>query len=108
MDLLNTPQWYRIANSFQDIRLQENGIGVYEAGEKKICVARYNEEWFAFNYKCPHASGILADGYVDAIGNVVCPVHRYRFNLRTGRNSEGYFLKVYLLEGREDGVYVRV
>ena len=55
-----------------------------------------------------HASGILADGYVDAIGNVVCPVHRYRFSIRNGRNSEGYFLKVYVVERREDGVYVRV
>jgi 3-phenylpropionate/trans-cinnamate dioxygenase ferredoxin subunit len=108
MDLFSSQQWYRIANSFKDIRVQANGIGIYDAGERKICIARFRDEWFAFNYKCPHASGIMADGFIDAIGNIVCPVHRYRFNLRNGRNSEGYFLKVFALEEREDGVYVKV
>ena len=105
---INSPAWYRIANSFEEIALQENSMGVFAVGERKICVARFMEEWFAFNQKCPHASGNLADGYIDAIGNVVCPVHRYRFNLRNGRNSDGYFLKVYPLEERPDGVYVKV
>src|SRR5688572_21216211 len=108
MDLINTPQWYRIADSFDEIVLQQNGMRVFEIGERKICVAQYRKEWFAFNQKCPHASGDLADGFIDAIGNVVCPVHRYRFNLRNGRNSDGYFLKVFPLEERPDGIYVKV
>ena len=108
MDKINSPEWYRIAKNFDEIRVHENGIIVLEVGERKICVAQFREEWFAFNQKCPHASGNLGDGYIDAIGNVVCPVHRYRFNIRNGRNSDGYFLKVYPLEERPDGVYVRV
>ena len=106
--MLSFSEWFKISDSPQSIVLGENSIGTVEVNGKMICIAKYRDGWFAFNHKCPHASGILSDGYIDAIGNVVCPVHRYRFNLRNGRNSEGYFLKVYPLEERADGVYVKV
>ena len=50
----------------------------------------------------------MADGTLDAVGNVVCPVHRYKFSLQNGRNSsgEGYYLTTYPLEQREDGLYI--
>lgn len=106
--MLHSPQWFKISESFASIALGENGIGTVEVNGKMICISKYRNEWFAFNHKCPHASGIMAEGFIDAIGNVVCPVHKFRFNLRNGRNSDGYFLKVYAVEEREDGVYVRV
>jgi nitrite reductase/ring-hydroxylating ferredoxin subunit len=101
-------EWHKIAETADEVVLAENGIGVTEVKGKKICVARFNDQWFAFAYKCPHASGIMADGYVDAIGNIVCPVHRYKFNLQNGRNTtgEGYYLKTYPVECRENGVFV--
>ena len=45
---------------------------------------------------------------MDGVGNIVCPLHRYKFNLETGRNvtGEGYFLKTYPVESRPDGIYV--
>ena len=51
---------------------------------------------------------LLADGYIDALGNIVCPLHRYKYNMENGRNvsGEGYYLKHWLVECREDGVYV--
>jgi 3-phenylpropionate/trans-cinnamate dioxygenase ferredoxin subunit len=50
----------------------------------------------------------MADGSVNALCQVVCPVHRYRFDIRNGRNTsgEGYFLKTYRVETRDDGVYL--
>jgi nitrite reductase/ring-hydroxylating ferredoxin subunit len=101
-------EWHKIAASADEIVLADNGIGVTEVKGKKICVTRFNDQWFAFAYKCPHASGIMADGYVDAIGNIVCPVHRYKFNLQNGRNTtgEGYYLKTYPIECNDNGVFV--
>ena len=54
------------------------------------------------------ASGIMADGFIDAAGMVVCPLHRYRFSLQNGRNTsgEGYYLKTYPTQMKEDGLYV--
>ena len=50
----------------------------------------------------------MAMGYIDAIGNVVCPLHRYKYDLKNGRNisGEGYYLKNWPVELRENGVFV--
>lgn len=98
-------QWHLIAESASELLLNSNNIAVVEVKGKKICVTHYRGQWFAFAYKCPHASGILADGYIDAVGNVVCPVHRYKFSLQNGRNTsgEGYYLKTYPVQESESG-----
>ena len=100
--------WQKIAESIHELPFAANNIAVVEMAGKKICVGQYNGKLYAFAYKCPHASGIMADGYIDALGNIVCPVHRYKFNLQNGRNTsgEGYYLKRWAVEEREDGVYV--
>jgi len=75
---------------------------------RKVTLAKHNDQIFACAYKCPHASGILAEGYVDVSGNIVCPVHRYKFNLLNGRNTsgEGYYLKTYPLQKSEEGIFI--
>jgi nitrite reductase/ring-hydroxylating ferredoxin subunit len=75
---------------------------------KTICMANREGAWHAFAAKCPHASGRLAEGWLDPLGQVVCPLHRYKFNITNGRNTsgEGYHLKTYPVEVRPDGVYV--
>ena len=100
--------WYKISNHLNELDFASNNIAIAEANGKKICIGRYGDEVFAFAYKCPHAGGILADGYIDALGNVVCPVHRYKFDMKNGRNvsGEGYYLTHWPVEQREDGVYV--
>lgn len=100
--------WHRIAASEAELYLNSNNIAVVEVKGKKICVGKFQEGFFGFAYKCPHASGIMADGYIDALGNVVCPVHRYKFSIRNGRNTsgEGYFLKTYPVEQRADGLFL--
>ena len=100
--------WQKIAASIAELDFASNHIAVAEAGGKKICIGRYNGKLYAFAYKCPHASGIMADGYIDALGNIACPVHRYKFNLQNGRNTsgEGYYLKHWEVEEREDGIYI--
>jgi 3-phenylpropionate/trans-cinnamate dioxygenase ferredoxin subunit len=100
--------WQKIADSLQEIDFAKNNIAVAELSGKKICIGRFNETIFAFAFHCPHAGGIMADGYIDALGNVVCPVHRYKFDMKNGRNvsGEGYYLKHWPVEIRHDGVYV--
>lgn len=104
----NRFDWVKIADSEAEIVFAENNIAEVMAGERKICIGKHGNELFAFSNKCPHASGLFINGYIDAIGNVVCPIHRYKFCMRNGRNvtGEGYFLKHWLLEMREDGIYV--
>jgi len=100
--------WIKIAESEAEIVFNDNNIAELMAGERKICIAKSQNQLFAFTNKCPHASGLFVHGYIDATGNVVCPLHRYKFNIRNGRNvtGEGYFLKHWPVEVKEDGIYV--
>lgn len=100
--------WIKVAESELEFDFQLNNITEVMAGEKKICIARFQQKLFAFSNKCPHASGLFVNGYIDALGNVVCPIHRYKFCMHNGRNvtGEGYFLKSWAVQIRENGIYV--
>ena len=99
----------KIAESIHDLCPNgDDGLREVVAGGKELCVTLIKGALKACAAKCPHAGARMAQGYVDAIGNIVCPLHRYRFELERGRNvsGEGYYMKVYRVEEREDGVYV--
>jgi len=100
--------WHKIADYITEIDFSSNNIAVIEIKDKKICLGKFNEDVFAFAYKCPHAGGILADGFIDSLGNIVCPLHRYKYDMKNGRNvtGEGYYLKHWPVEMRENGVFV--
>ena len=100
--------WVKIAESIDEIDFGTNNLAEIKANGKTICIGRYKEELFAFAQKCPHASGPLANGFIDALGNVVCPLHRYKFCMKNGRNvtGEGYYLKHWPVKIEEGGVFV--
>ncbi|MBU7577394.1 MAG: nitrite reductase (NAD(P)H) small subunit [Flavihumibacter sp.] len=108
MELNRTQNWVKIAESVGELRFNSNQIALAELEGRPVCIGRYKEKLFAFAHKCPHASGLFSEGFIDALGNVVCPLHRYRFSMASGRNvsGEGYYLKHWPVEEREDGVYV--
>lgn len=103
-------KYHRIAKHASELAFNERGIAVVEVKDKKICITRFGEEWFGFAYTCPHASGIMAEGYIDAVGNIVCPIHRYKFDIKNGRNTtgEGYYLKTYPVEARGEAIFVGI
>jgi nitrite reductase/ring-hydroxylating ferredoxin subunit len=103
-------KWYKIADSVEELPITENGLQEIEVGGKKVCVIIKDETLHACAAKCPHAGGSMSNGYVDAIGNIVCPLHRYKFSIENGRNTsgEGYFLKTYPIEKREIGIFVGI
>lgn len=100
-------KYVKIAESIAEITFNSKGMCVVEANGKKITVAIFQDKIFAFAHTCPHAGGIMAEGYIDALGNAVCPLHRYKFSLKTGRNATGEdYLKTYQTEINEEGVFV--
>lgn len=52
-------------------------------GEDRIAVFRTEDGLHAIGAACPHAGGPLQDGLV-ADGCVTCPLHGWRFDLRSG------------------------
>ncbi|HVI46332.1 MAG TPA: Rieske 2Fe-2S domain-containing protein [Chitinophaga sp.] len=98
--------WHKLDDAA--LPLKENDIHEIEVNGKLICCALHQGQLYAFAYKCPHAGAFMADGFIDASGNIVCPIHRYRFSMKNGYNcsGEGYHLKTYPLEQRKDGYYI--
>lgn len=99
---------YKLAEHPNELPFGHNDIAVVEAGGRKICVGRHEGKFFAFAYKCPHAGAILANGFIDPMGRVVCPLHRYRFNPHNGLNvsGEGYYLRHWRVVHSEEGVFL--
>jgi nitrite reductase/ring-hydroxylating ferredoxin subunit len=100
--------WHKIAETLAEIPFLANGLTELDIKGKKICLALHNESLYACAHKCPHAGGSMTNGYTDAAGNIICPLHRYKFSLQNGRNTsgEGYFLKTFPVQIREDGIYI--
>lgn len=100
--------WIKIANASDEFVFGENNLLRLSVNGRAICLAKTAEGIKAFSNKCPHAGAELSEGKLDHRGNIVCCKHNYHFNLTHGRDAlnEGYFLKIYPVEEREDGVYV--
>jgi 3-phenylpropionate/trans-cinnamate dioxygenase ferredoxin subunit len=101
-------QWHFLAENEASLGFGSYDMVQAEVGEKTICIARFKGQLFAFQSKCPHAGAKMVMGYIDAQGNAVCPLHRFKFSLKNGYNvtGEGYNMRTYPLEIREDGIYV--
>jgi 3-phenylpropionate/trans-cinnamate dioxygenase ferredoxin subunit len=102
--------WKKIAESRTELFQGENKLAEVEFEGKSVCVGMHDEKLKVCAAKCPHAGGKMASGYIDALGNIVCPLHRYKFSFENGRNvtGEGYFLKIYKVEEREDGIFIGI
>jgi nitrite reductase/ring-hydroxylating ferredoxin subunit len=102
--------WHKIAETLADINVSENGLAEIQVEERKICIAIYQNSLYACTNKCPHAGANMAESYIDGLGNIVCPLHKYKFTLKNGYNTsgEGYKLKTYPIQITPDGVYVSI
>ena len=100
--------WYRITRSAEDARLPQQGkVTTLTLKGKKLCLANVEGEYYAVQDACPHAYGSLGKGWCEG-ADVVCPVHRMKFNVKTGANTtgEGYRLTQYPTEMTEEGLYI--
>jgi 3-phenylpropionate/trans-cinnamate dioxygenase ferredoxin subunit len=100
--------WVLVTDAPLSLDWPDNQLLDLEVDGKKITLARFKDGYFAFAQKCPHASGRMAQGYINPLGQVVCPLHRYAFDMKNGRNTtgEGYFLKTYPVELRPNGLFI--
>lgn len=76
---------------------------------RRIAVFRTDDGVHAVAADCPHAGGPLQDGLV-ADGCVTCPLHGWRFDLRTGAALAGgpLGLDVYEIAERDGALLLRL
>lgn len=100
-------QWIKISVlPEQTEKINDFSIRSIEVNNRKICLVKLPDGFFAVDDKCPHAGGRLSFGKCDDDGNIICPVHRYKFNAKTGKGLQGDFVNTYPVEIRDDGIYI--
>ena len=63
---------------------------------KTICLVNYDGELFGLSAGCPHAGGDLTQGWCKN-SKLICPVHRYSYDLHTGKGSDPDKMILYTL-----------
>jgi nitrite reductase (NADH) small subunit len=78
---------------------------------KGLSIAILNDAgtYRAMTDRCPHAGGSLGKGWIDD-GEVVCPLHRWRFRLDSGRctTERGNTLRRFPCELRDGKIWIAV
>jgi nitrite reductase/ring-hydroxylating ferredoxin subunit len=85
-------------------------IKTVQLGATKVCVTRDGEEFFVFETLCPHRKASLNQGFINGMQEVVCQLHEYRFDLRTGQVTSGSCsdLKIFQSELTDDGLKIQI
>ena len=75
---------------------------------KKICLVHGSDGFYAVRDKCPHNGYPLSAGFCTEENAIVCPIHRYHFDLKTGKALSGMATKVetYVVKVFSDGVFL--
>ncbi|MBN3581265.1 Rieske (2Fe-2S) protein [Algoriphagus aestuarii] len=69
--------------------INERSIKRVLVGDQKIALVRIGSEFFAFQAFCPHRGASLVEGQLNSINEIICPLHQYRFEIKSGRVSAG-------------------
>jgi len=103
-------KWFKIANlpSPGKPLIAQNTVASLSVNGRNLYLANLNGEYFAGEASCPHAGGAMDRGWLDENGYIVCPLHRFCFELNTGhnKNGEGFAIQTYPVREEEDGYYV--
>jgi len=108
----NVTTWYRVFASLEEAELAipMNRLVAVEIDTKRLCFARTEKGYFATDEKCPHQGLPISRGGFCEDGTIVCPFHRYAWNLKSGREVEKREnnIQLYPVEIRETGIYIGV
>lgn len=92
--------------ALQTWQLPPEGSLIHIHINQKACfLAKYEGFYYAGNSKCPHANGDLSKGYLSSQGEVVCPLHRFKFNLKDGKETTdngGFCVTTYPVKQAQD------
>ncbi|MGC4022485.1 MAG: Rieske (2Fe-2S) protein [Cyclobacteriaceae bacterium] len=100
-------EWVKI---FESHALKENHPRLLMIREKRICLVRTEGKILAVQNSCTHNGGSLHLGTINYLGQVVCPLHQYQFDLKTGRevSQRSADLECFPIRENEEGVFILI
>lgn len=103
-------QWIKIFPSPEDAfgKIKPGATQLLIVHQRRICLARVNDDFYAVEDKCSHNGESLSKGKINYLGEIVCPWHGYRFQLKSGRESaeRSRDLETYPIKMDETGFYI--
>lgn len=103
-------KWQKIASTKTefDAMFSLNPIQVINLFGRKVCLVKGVSKVYAVDDKCPHNGASLSMGQCTQNNEIVCPLHRYPFNLETGKATAGMAIAVqtYPISIQDDGVFI--
>lgn len=102
-------KWIRLGANSKELAqtFPASGLKKISVEGKIICLVLFQDKIFGMKDKCPHQSASLSQGSCTADGFIVCPWHRYGFDIRNGRGP-GYFAETFEIQEREDGLFIGI
>ncbi|WP_428331318.1 Rieske (2Fe-2S) protein [Mucilaginibacter sp.] len=99
-------RWYKIPgiqNTDQPF------IKKVKAGNKTVCLIGYEGSFYALSAVCPHAGADLSNGWCNN-QKLICPFHRYSYDLRTGKGSGGQndYISSFPVKVKDDIIYIGI
>lgn len=73
----------------------------------RFLIGNKDGKFFAMLNQCPHADGSLGDGMINDEGSVICPLHSWKFDHKTGQCPEqNSSTPIFDVEERDGDVYI--
>jgi nitrite reductase/ring-hydroxylating ferredoxin subunit len=102
--------WIKLFENAESLHNQvvSGKILLLKVRSEKICIVKSGLDFYAFSDSCPHNGASLSMGYCNEHHQVVCPLHRYPFDLQSGRSTAGMALclKTFPLKIETNGVFI--
>ena len=78
--------------------------------EKDFLLIHTSVGFVISDYLCPHLKEPLLKSKLNAFNELICPLHEYRFNLKTGSESANRcsFLTIYQIALKSDGLFLEI
>lgn len=80
---------FKLFASIEEMKnvLKDKKPRLVRAGNKNICIVLFEDKLIAFENECPHMGESLHNGHVNHFGEIICPLHSYRFNMQSGETT---------------------
>ncbi len=105
-------EWLKIFGSEEEARarIREHKPQLIAVRNKRIALVMHANQFYAVQDSCTHKGESLSKGTVNSLGEIICPLHFYRFELATGRPSDSSCpdLITYPLKLTEEGLFIAV
>src|SRR5690606_20441330 len=94
--------WHKLLAKIDECR---NYVNVLNVPGKKLCLISGGVILAVTTSRCSHAGADLTHGWCEE-GKLICPFHRHRFDIETGKGDEKQhnFIRVYPLK-KENGEF---